>query len=38
MINCGFNTGRWRNRLVWTCELHSRFVEAILVIGYDSKI
>ncbi|KAL1809250.1 hypothetical protein ACET3Z_026240 [Daucus carota] len=29
---------RWRNRLVWTCELHSRFVEAILVIGYDRAV
>ncbi|XP_017245390.1 two-component response regulator ARR12 [Daucus carota subsp. sativus] len=30
----GNTTGRGRKRLVWTSDLHTRFVEAILVIGY----
>lgn len=32
-----FNTGK-NTRLVWTWDLHSRFVEAILLIGYHSKV
>ncbi|WOG95610.1 hypothetical protein DCAR_0414935 [Daucus carota subsp. sativus] len=31
-------TGKRREKLVWTCELHSRFVEAILIIGYHRAV